>query len=113
MGRTGYSVSISQTEKGITPKTFGRWVTSCVNEAYEDKSDGRSIAHATRGLASTKAFIEGGFSLQQVMNSADWKTNTVFERFYKNPDLTPALLGPSAKSITVKLSGVHFAGRNF
>ena len=83
--------SISQPEKGITAKTFARWVSFCIRAAVsgDTSPSTQSIAHQARGLAATKASMQGRLTLVEIMAGADWRTDSVFRRFYKNPHVVP------------------------
>ena len=80
--------SMSQPLKGITSKTFSRWVTECIATSLDSSPSG-SLGHSARGSATTKAFIEGHLTLKEIMDGANWRTESVFHKFYKNPDFNP------------------------
>ena len=81
--------SISQPEKCITARTFARWVTSCIKSAYPELLES-SLGHSTRGVGSTIAFTDAGLSLQDIMNGAGWKSDSIFKDFYLNPNYNPS-----------------------
>lgn len=79
--------SISQPQLGITPKTFSTWVTTCI----VGETPSESMGHEARGAGTTKAFYEGKLSLQEIMDGANWRSDSVFRQFYRNPEFNPKM----------------------
>lgn len=67
--------------------TVARWLTDCIRMAGTDVKTGKSIAHSTRGKATSEA-KKNGMSTAEIMKAAGWKTDQIFERFYYTPEFT-------------------------
>ena len=68
--------------KPISGTSFSRWLKDIISRAGIDKSIFK--AHSVRG-ASASATYERGASLQDILDLADWSTDSMFRRFYYRP----------------------------
>ncbi|KZS04664.1 Uncharacterized protein APZ42_032312, partial [Daphnia magna] len=81
-GRFGDGLLIASRKpfKPIGASTVARWIKSLLKEAGVDVST--FSAHSTRGAASSKAFNKG-LSVETILKTGNWSTESVFSRFYK------------------------------
>ena len=63
----------------VTSSTIARWLRTVMERAGVDTSVFK--AHSVRG-ASTSAAANVGATIQDILNAADWRTESVFKRFY-------------------------------
>ena len=63
----------------VTSSTIARWLRTVMERAGVDTSVFK--AHSVRG-ASTSAAANVGVTTQDILNAADWRTESVFKRFY-------------------------------
>ena len=68
--------------KPISGASLSRWLKDIISWAGIDTSVFK--AHSVRG-ASASAAYERGASLQDILNLADWSTDSTFRRFYYRP----------------------------
>ena len=83
--------------KPISSATLGRWLKEIISRAGIDT--GIFKAHSVRGAAATSSF-NMGIPLQDILNLADWSTDSTFRRFYYKPTNQPLV----ARSL---ISGSH------
>ena len=73
--------------KDISPSTISSWIKQTVLLCYQ-LSDQESLtlhqvrAHDVRAFAASKAFQEGGVSLEQILSACHWKSHNTFTQFY-------------------------------
>ena len=68
--------------KPISSAFLSRWLKDLISRAGIDTSIFK--AHSVRGVSSSAAF-EMGVSLQDILDLADWSTDSTFRRFYNKP----------------------------
>ena len=66
----------------VTSSTIARWLKSMLEEAGIDIAIFK--AHSTRG-ASVSAAAQKGVTTSDILQAADWSTESVFRRFYYKP----------------------------
>lgn len=76
--------AISKPFAGVTPATVSRWITQCIMESGHAVPEGKSWGHSTRGKAAAKADY-AGLTLKQIMEAQEWKSESVFKKFYYQP----------------------------
>ena len=64
----------------ITSSSIARWITSMLDLAGIDTKTFK--AHSVRGAS---AAASAGLTTNQIMNAADWSSESVFQRFYYRP----------------------------
>lgn len=75
--------------KAVSSPTIARWARWVMQEAGTDlRIFG---AHSARGAISSKAFGLGAH-LEDILNAADWSSDSTFKRFYFKPVLNMAHL---------------------
>jgi len=63
----------------VTSRTIARWLRTCLQETGIDANTFK--AHSVRGAAcSTAAW--SGVTISDILNAADWSSETTFQRFY-------------------------------
>ena len=72
--------------KPITSDTLGRWVKEVLASAGINTNVFK--AHSVRGASATAAHNKGA-SLEDILHSADWSTDSMFRRFYYRPTHNP------------------------
>ena len=86
-------LSYIRPHKPISGASLSWWLKDIISRAGIDTSIFK--AHSVRG-ASASAAYEKGASLQDILELADWSTDSTFRRFYYRPrhnsSLTKALL---------------------
>ena len=82
-GTTG-SVFIATTKphKPVSSATIARWIKSTLSQAKIDTSIFK--AHSVR-CASTSAAAAEGISVPEILEAADWSSQTIFEKYYYRP----------------------------
>ena len=75
-------LSYIRPHKPITGASLSRWLKDIISRAGIDTSIFK--AHSVRG-ASASAAYERGASLQDILDIADWSTDSTFRRFYYRP----------------------------
>ena len=61
---------------------LGRWLKSLLGKAGTDTTIFK--AHSVRGVAVTAAH-NAGVTTGDILNAADWSTQSVFQKFYYKP----------------------------
>ena len=74
-------ISYVKPHKPVTSATIARWVKTVLSLAG---IDGAFTAHSTRG-ASASAAARAGVALSDIMEAADWSTESTFKKFYHIP----------------------------
>ena len=72
--------------KPISSATLGRWLKEIISRA--GIVTGIFKAHSVRGTAATSSF-NMRIPLQDILNLADWSTDSTFRRFYYKPTNQP------------------------
>ena len=75
-------LSYIRPHKPISGASLSRWLKDIISRAGIDTSIFK--AHSVRG-ASASAAYERGASLQDILDLADWSTDSTFRRFYYRP----------------------------
>ena len=65
------------------PSTIARWLKSVLAKAGIDINVFK--AHSVRG-ASTSAAASAGVTTNDILNAADWSSESVFQKFYYKPE---------------------------
>ena len=68
--------------KAVCSSTVARWLKSVLTAAGIDT--GIFKAHSVRGAASSAA-ANAGVTMNDILEAADWSTETVFQKFYYKP----------------------------
>ena len=63
----------------VSPKTVSRWLTEVINPEHQG-----IMGHSTRGHAASAAY-EGGRTIKQIMDAAEWQSESVFRQYYFHP----------------------------
>ena len=69
----------------VTGSTIARWLKTCLTEAGIDT--GIFKAHSIRGASSSKAAVSG-ITTADILQAADWSSESTFQKFYHHPGLT-------------------------
>ena len=75
-------ISYIKPHNPITSSSIARWITSMLKLAGIDTETFK--AHSTRS-ASASAAASAGLTTNQIMEAADWSSESVFQRFYYRP----------------------------
>ena len=67
----------------VTSSTIARWIKCFLSKAGIDTTIFK--AHSVRG-ASTSAAANAGVTTQDILNAADWSSESVFQKFYYKPE---------------------------
>ena len=78
-GSDNLFISLRRPYKTVGASTIGRWIKQYLHRAGINQSFG---AHSTRGSASSKA-VNAGVPVDQILKAASWKSESVFNRFYR------------------------------
>ena len=81
-------LSYIRPHKPISGVSLSRWLKDVISRAGIDSSIFK--AHSVRG-ASASAAYERGASLQDILDLADWSTDSTFRRFYYKPRLNSSI----------------------
>lgn len=73
-------LSINEPHRPVAAQTLSRWIVECLKIALKDK-DLKTKGHSTRAMGPSLALFRGA-SVESIMNSADWSSDTTFVRFY-------------------------------
>lgn len=65
---------------GITPATMSRWLSEVIHRSGYQGSG--NIGHSTRSKSTSKSLLFPGFTIRQIMDHAEWKSESVFKQFY-------------------------------
>ena len=66
----------------IGASTIGRWIKLLLSEAGVDTTI--YSAHSTRGASATKA-VSAGLSIESILRTGSWASESVFSRHYNRP----------------------------
>ena len=66
----------------VASSTIARWVKAVLGKAGIDTNIFK--AHSVRG-ASTSAAVNAGLTTNDILNAADWSSESVFQKFYYRP----------------------------
>ena len=72
-------LALIKPNKAITSSTVARWLKSLLESAGIDTSVFN--AHSVRGASSTMA-VNLGITTNDILNTVDWSTESVFQKFY-------------------------------
>jgi len=87
----------------VTSSTIARWLKTCLQEAGIDTSTFK--AHSVRGAAcSTAAW--SGVTIADILNAADWSSETTFQKFYHRGIQDRTTFGSTVLS-TASTSNLH------
>ena len=67
----------------VSSPTIARWLKSVLAKAGVDTNIFK--AHSVRG-ASTSAAASAGVTTNDILNAADWSSESVFQKFYYKPE---------------------------
>lgn len=82
-------IALRKPHRAVSSPTIARWVRWIMQEAGIDlRAFG---AHSTRGAMASKAFTLGA-RLEDILNAADWSSDSTFKRFYFKPVIDMAHL---------------------
>ena len=73
--------------KAVTSSTIARWLKSLLEAAGIDTSIFN--AHSVRG-ASSSAAVNLGITTNDILKTADWSSESVFQKFYYKPTENPS-----------------------
>lgn len=82
-------ISLRKPFKALSSPTIARWIRWVMREAGIDVS--HFGAHSVRGAMASKAFSLGA-RLEDIMNAADWSSDSMFKLFYFKPVVDVASL---------------------
>ena len=77
-----FLISYVKPHKAIKPCTLARWLRNMLTLAGIDTSVFKP--HSTRGAATSKA-NKFGLSAEQILNKANWKSVSTFQKYYNKP----------------------------
>lgn len=75
-------IAIKKPFKAVSSPTIARWVRWIMSVAGINV--GEYGAHSSRGAMASKAVQVGG-RLEDIMNAADWSSESTFKKFYFKP----------------------------
>ena len=75
-------IAIIKPHGAVTVSTIARWLKSLLEAAGIDTSIFN--AHSIRGASTSKA-ANVGITTQDILKAADWKSESVFQKFYYKP----------------------------
>jgi hypothetical protein len=81
-------LSVIKPHHPVTSQTISKWLVNIIKYAYKmsKKSTGKIKGHQTRSIGPSWALFKGA-SLDQVLDAADWSSETTFIKHYlKNVD---------------------------
>ena len=76
-------VSLIKPYNPVSPSTIARWLKSVLTKAGIDINIFK--AYSVRG-ASTSAAASAGVTTNDILNAADWSSESVFRKFYYRPE---------------------------
>lgn len=82
-------MSLKPPFRSITSSTIGHWIKSVLAESGIDPS---FSAHSTRGAAASHALSQG-ISVDSILKTGDWSSESTFTRFYRRDSLSASLPG--------------------
>lgn len=77
-------LALCEPHKPVTSQTISHWIVQIIKQAYSDSEypgKGKIHAHSTRAIGPTWAFFKGA-SINSILESADWSSESTFSRFY-------------------------------
>ena len=86
MGETKLFLAIIKPHKAVSSSTIARWLKKLLEVAGIDTSV--FSAHSTTGASSFKA-SNLGVTTNEILESADWSSESVFQKFYYKPTHNP------------------------
>jgi hypothetical protein len=78
-------LALVEPHKPISTATVSRWVKDVMGKAGIDTE--KFKAHSVRGAATTKAF-QGGLSVAQILQKANWSRSNTFYKYYYKGSIT-------------------------
>ena len=75
-------LSYIKPHKPITSQRIAHWIKDVLTEAWVNTEIFKP--HSVRGAATTAA-LKKGISIQDILQTADWSTDSTFRRFYYRP----------------------------
>ena len=72
-------LAINKPHKPVASSTIARWIKSVLSSAKVDTSV--FGAHSTRGASTSKAALSG-ITMQDILQTADWSSDSTFKQFY-------------------------------
>ena len=87
----------------VSPSTIARWLRMVLDKAGIDS--GIFKAHSTRG-ASTSAAARAGVTTADIMQAADWSSESVFQKFYYKPTRDTSF-GTTVLSTSNQIQSLH------
>ena len=76
-------ISLIKPYKPVISSTFARWLKSVLGKAGIDTNMFK--AHSVCG-ASTSAAANAGMTMNDILNAADWSSESVFQKLYYRPE---------------------------
>ena len=90
-------ISFQRPHAKVTSSTISRWMVEMLGIAGVDTA--RFKAHSTRG-ASTSASRRLGVSMKDIQDTAGWKSNSTFSKYYHKPTSNTVVARTLLKSAT-------------
>ena len=81
-GKDKLLLSYVKPHSPISSSSVARWITTVLKSAGIDTDTFKS--HSVRSASATAA-VSAGITTNQIMDAADWRSESVFERFYYKP----------------------------
>jgi len=75
-------IELIKQHNGVTPPTIARWIKLTLSRSGINTD--LFEAHSVRG-ASTSSAAKASITVSEILNAADWTTDTVFKKFYYRP----------------------------
>ena len=97
-------LGISRPHAPIKACSIARWIKCTLSSAGIDTR--KFSAHSTRGATTSKA-MEGGATLTEVLQQADWSSARTFHGFYFRPSQVSSLSFSSAVLSSARTSKLH------
>lgn len=83
--QTKLFLSLNAPPKPVSTQTISRWIVNTIKMAYDDNIKVRG--HSKRAISPSWALFNGA-SMSAISNSADWKSESSFTKYYlKNVDV--------------------------
>ena len=73
-------LALTEPHKPVGTVTISNWIVQAIRTAYSNENM-KVNAHSTRAIAPTWALYKGA-SVQSLLDSADWKLESTFTKFY-------------------------------
>lgn len=77
-------LSLTEAHKPVTSQTISKWIVQTIKQAYNNDTDSdnhKITAHSTRAIGPSWALFKGA-SLSTILESADWKLQSTFCKYY-------------------------------